>query len=94
MAVSVHLTFNASTLEDYRAVMQELDFANNMPEGLRTHYAWDQDGHLEIADVWDTPEQFQAFAEDRMGPAIGKVLGDKGNPPDSVEVRELESFYV
>lgn len=77
------------------AVSQEMDVANNPPDGLIVHTASEVDGRVRIVDVWESREKFLAFERDRLIPAIVKVSGmpaDAG-PPD-MEREVFEPYRV
>ena len=59
----------------YDRVNEEMDTANNMPDGLISHYGAKTDGEMLIVDVWDSKEHFERFENERLMPAVEKVLG-------------------
>ena len=79
----------AATEEQYRAVNEAMDTSGNPPAGLIVHTGGPSaDGQLRVIDVWESAEAFQAFATERLGPTIARVMGADG-PAPSVEIREL-----
>jgi hypothetical protein len=63
---------HAPNRELYEAVAQRLDLDTNRPEGLVLHAASETaSGEIEIIDVYDTVQQLEAFARDRLFPAFG-----------------------
>ena len=43
------------------------------------HVAWFEPDGLHVVDVWDSPEQFQAFTETQLMPGVQKI-GVEGEP--------------
>jgi hypothetical protein len=93
MAASVILEFEGVTLEQYDAVNAAMGIdsrtgAGDWPDGLLTHSAGlNDDGHLVVMEVWDTPEHQARFMEERLGAALAQ--GGVTEPPSSVTWIEL-----
>jgi hypothetical protein len=93
MAAGVILEFEGVTLKEYEAVNRALgiDSASgegDWPDGMVTHSAGlNEDGHLVVIEVWDTPEHQARFMEERLGEALAK--GGVTSPPSSVTWVEL-----
>lgn len=51
------------------------------PEGMIVHSAGQGDQGYYVYDIWESREAFQRFMEEKLGPAIGEVMG--GPPPES-----------
>jgi hypothetical protein len=52
----------SSTVEQYDEVMRRLEESGEMPaDGFDYHVAFISDGQLLVSEVWDSPEQLQAF---------------------------------
>ena len=62
-------------------VTKEMDVANDPPDGLIVHVNVAAGDATRVIDIWETREHFERFAESRLGPAIGKVLGERGIEP-------------
>ena len=79
----------AASEQQYRAVNDAMDTRGNPPAGLILHTGGPVDnGHLRVVDIWESGDAFQAFAAERLGPAIVQIMGDEA-PKPSVEIREL-----
>jgi len=50
------------------------------PEGLIVHSAVQGDQGYYVYDIWESREAFQRFLDEKLGPAIGEVMG--GPPPE------------
>jgi hypothetical protein len=53
------------------------------PEGMIVHSAGQGDQGYYVYDIWESREVFQRFMEEKLGPAIGEVMG--GPPPSGGE---------
>ena len=97
MAAGVILEFEGVTLNEYRAVNAALGIDHetgegDWPDGLVTHSAGlNENGHLVVMEVWDTPEHQARFMEERLGEAL--VKGGVTTPPSSVTWIELEAHH-
>ncbi len=74
------------TARDYDAVNAEIGVEGNPPPGLLLHCAGEVDGGWQIVDVWESEEQARRFDDERLTPAIEKVMGMRPpGPPPSTE---------
>jgi hypothetical protein len=75
MAVVMTAVIPAST-DMYDAINQEMGVSNdNLPNGLIAHYAAPTDNGMLLVDVWDSMDDFQTFAAEKLAPAMEKVTG-------------------
>ena len=93
MAVFAEMEFDGFTTDQYDAVDAALDPSGDPPDGLIAHSARLDGDTLRILDIWESPEQFQAFAESRLAPTIGETLGDEAPPPPQPRFTELHNAY-
>ena len=91
MAVMVILNWPSVSPQQYDEIRELVRWIDEAPAGGRAHIAafGEDGGHF--ADVWDSAEEFQAFVENRLTPAIEKV-GVEGQP--DVQVLPLHELYV
>ena len=62
----------------YDAVNKKMDIENNPPAGLIVHTAGRaENGSWRIFDIWESQEAFDRFNEERLGPALREVIGDR-----------------
>ena len=81
MAIGVQLDFTGATLDQYDQVIQKTGFTprgRGAPGGLFHWVTKTADG-IRVTDVWETREQFDAFAQEKIGP-ITQELGVPGPP--------------
>ena len=97
MTAGVILEFEGVTTKEYDAVNAALGIdmstgTGAWPDGLLTHSAGlNEDGHLVVMEVWDTPEHQSRFMDERLGEALAK--GGITGPPSSVTWIELVSHH-
>lgn len=93
MPTAIQMQFQNLGLDDYDRVCEALDFPSDWPDGLLAHGASEEDGKLRVVDIWDSPETYDRFVEERLGPAIGQALGDRAEQPQRKDV-PLHTFYA
>lgn len=81
MAVGVVMDFEGATSDQYDEVVRLMGFS---PRGAGApgsvfHWVAKTDGGLRITDVWETREQFEAFAQEKIGP-LSAQAGFPGPP--------------
>jgi hypothetical protein len=91
MPAELILEFEGVTTEQYFAVVLGIDPASgegDWPDGMVAHSAGlNENGHLVVIEVWDTPEHQARFMENRLSEALAKS-GITG-PPSGVTCIEL-----
>ena len=70
MAVAFLIEIPGFTPEQAAAVLQALDLENNPAAGQIFHLEGPMDGGMRVVDVWESPEAFQAFAQERLAAAF------------------------
>jgi len=48
----------------------------DLPPGMIAHLAWRTEGGLRYVDVWQTKDDYEAFAESRLHPVVHAILRD------------------
>jgi hypothetical protein len=81
------------TPDQYDAVDAAIDPESDMPDGLIAHSARFDGDTLKILDIWESAEAFGAFAESRLGPAIGETLGDDAPEQPQPKFTELHNVH-
>ncbi len=91
MAVRITIELPAS-IEDYDKVRAADD--DELPEGMIVHSAADQGGSVKVVDIWESAEAFAKFAEERLGPAVAKALGEGGPQPGEPQIEKLHNLEL
>jgi hypothetical protein len=96
MAVAVELSYHGpgATLDNYHQILEQL--GGVQPEGPHPdpgclfHWITEIGGGFRVTDVWRSQEQFEQFAQDRIGP-IGQQLGV---PEPQVKFIEVANYLT
>ncbi len=76
---ALEMLFSGGTIEQYEQVIAKMGFEHHGkgPPGALFHWVTKTDDGLKVVDVWESPEQFQAFADSQIGPFSAEVgLGE------------------
>jgi hypothetical protein len=75
MAVAAVLDFEGATLEQYDEVIARMNFSPGGPgaPGGMFHWCTATETGIRVTDVWESREQFDAFATDHIGPITASV---------------------
>jgi hypothetical protein len=98
MAAALILEFEGVTLKEYTAVNKALGIdpetgGGDWPDGMVSHSAGlNDDGHLVVMEVWDSPEHQARFMDERLGAALAQ--GGVAGPPSSVTWIELVAHHT
>lgn len=79
MAAVLSLRWAGVTPEQYDAMLAEVRWEAQVPDGLVLHVAWFEAGALHVTDVWNAEGDFERFFAERLAPAVQKV-GLPGQP--------------
>ncbi len=76
MAVGMLVQIPGMTQEVYEAIMSNMDWENQpKPPGFISHHAGaDADGMV-IFDTWESQQDWENFAQDRLGAAMAAAAG-------------------
>jgi hypothetical protein len=76
MPVTMYLPGPSESAHLYGPLNEELGVRDgNLPEGLLHHYATKTENGFNIFEIWESQEQFERFANERLLPAIRKLVG-------------------
>ena len=79
----------SSTTEQYDEVVRRLGEAGALPaEGFDSHVAFYADGQLFVDEIWDSPEQFEAFGK-RVMPLLADVALEHSGQPQVCEIHNI-----
>jgi hypothetical protein len=89
MAVGILINMPGVTQEQYEQVTTKLFGqypmrSEDAPDGLLMHSAGPTQDGWYVYDLWESPEQFQRFGEERVGPAMAEVVGAGGPPQPEI----------
>ena len=84
MAVVVRVDWPEVTAEQYEQARQIVNWERENPKGAIFHVASIANGGLRVVDVWETPEDFEAFAMQRLRPVTDQ-LGATTKPSVVIE---------
>jgi hypothetical protein len=87
MALGLYFTPSGFTPDIYDEAIKRLDAAGaGAPAGRTRHYALVSDGKVQVFDVWESMEQFEAF-----GATLLPIMSDLGVDPGEPMVAELHN---
>jgi hypothetical protein len=73
MAVVAHVLLRGVTPQQFDQVRAEVGYLEQAPVGGLIHITWWEGDDCHNIDGWESEEAFNAFGQDRLGPAIAKV---------------------
>jgi hypothetical protein len=92
MAVGVVLDFEGGSLDEYDRVIEKMGFepgGAGAPGGL-FHWVTKTDDGIRVTDVWESQEQFQQFAEEKIGP----ITQEMGLAQPQITVHEVHNYLT
>ena len=89
MSVVVRHMPKGLTREQYDEVSRRMEGSGTWPpDGLDMHVLFGPEGEMRVSEIWDSEQQFRAFAEQLMR-ALDEV-GVAYTEPEVLEVHELQ----
>ena len=80
MALGFYFTPSSFTPAQYDDTLDRLEAAGaGAPAGRLYHVALETDGQIQVFDVWDSQESFEAFGE-TLVPIMNALGADPGQP--------------
>jgi hypothetical protein len=80
MALSMYFTPSSFTPAKYDEAISRLEAAGvGAPAGRRYHVALETDGLIQVFDIWDSQESFEAFGKTLL-PIMVELGVDAGQP--------------
>lgn len=77
---------------ELEAVSAEMGVHDNHPDGLILHTFIETPDGVHVVDVWESAAHYDRFRDDRLMPAIGKVMAGRGvaieGPPPAPVISE------
>jgi hypothetical protein len=77
MTVATVLEFSGVTQEQYDRMGAELERRGASPTGLLIHVCGPTEGGWRIADIWESAEAFERFADEWLIPTMEVVGGPR-----------------
>jgi len=74
--IGVYIRPKAMTIEQYKAIDQKVRSASGEPRGMKLHTCFGESDGIAIFDVWDTEDDFHAFAA-----VLGPIVAAAGVEP-------------
>ena len=72
MAVCFIMDFDGGGADEYDATLADMELGGEIPTGGLFHGAGETETGWRVVDVWETAEQFEAFAQEKIGPLSAK----------------------
>jgi hypothetical protein len=80
MSVLIRFAPSLLTREQYDESVRRLtEMGEWLPEGLDYHVCFGEGENLKVSEIWDSPEQLQAFGEKLM-PVLAEIGIEAGEP--------------
>jgi hypothetical protein len=74
MALGIYFVHEGFTKDKYESAIKQLDAAGaGAPKGRTFHVALESNGEIQVFDIWESQEDFDAF-----GPTLMPILTDLG----------------
>jgi hypothetical protein len=74
MALGIYFAHNGFTPDKYASALKSLDSAGaGSPKGRTLHVALESDGAIQVFDIWESQEEFDAF-----GGTLVPILAELG----------------
>ncbi|HKO57944.1 MAG TPA: hypothetical protein VJ276_18905 [Thermoanaerobaculia bacterium] len=79
MATVMLMHWPEVTKEQYEQVRREVNWEGDMPKGAKFHVAWFGEQGFQVLDLWESQQDFDDFAQQRLMPGIQRI-GVQGQP--------------
>ena len=90
MALGFYFRPTGFTVDRYEEVIKRLEAAGaGSPEGRSYHVAMETDGEIQVFDVWESQEAFEAF-----GPTLVPIMSEVGADPGEPMVAPVHNVIV
>jgi hypothetical protein len=91
MAITMRMTWDGVTPEQYDQVRDLVGWERDRPTGGIVHEAWFIGDQLNVCDVWETVEDFEAFVQQRLMPGVATTgIADQPN----VQILPLYNYQL
>lgn len=73
MAIGVYVQNEGFTLDKYNEALKKLEAAGaGAPQGRTYHFAFGDENHVLVFDIWESQEAFEKFGE-TLVPVLGEL---------------------
>jgi len=80
MALGIYFMHGGFTPEKYGQAIEQLESAGaGSPKGRTNHFALESNGEIQVFDVWESQEEFEAFGATLM-PILAGLGVELGEP--------------
>ncbi len=73
MPTAMYMRWPGIGTDEYEQVRDIVRWEEDVPDGARFHVAAQDGDAMRVFDLWDSAEQFQAFVDSRLMPAVQQV---------------------
>lgn len=91
MAVVMRMRWDGVTPEQYDEAKRRVGWEEDPAEGGIFHTTWFEPETMRVVDVWESPDDFQRFVDERLMPAVQEI-GIEGEP--QVEISEAHDHWI
>ncbi|CAN5801215.1 hypothetical protein BH23CHL4_BH23CHL4_10580 [soil metagenome] len=91
MAVAVFISWEGMTSDQYETARQVVNWEGDPPSGLLLHVSAFGDQGLQVTDIWESAEDFQAFVQSRLMPGMAQM--GVSSQPETL-VREIHALFT
>jgi hypothetical protein len=80
MPTAMTMRYPGITLDQYDEACEKVNWEGDVPAGAIFHVAAHDGEAMRVFDIWESPEQFNAFVESRLMPVLVGELGIQTQP--------------
>lgn len=93
MSVAVEMNFSDATLDQYDQVIELMGMTagGQGPPGALFHWVTKTDDGIRVVDVWESKEQYERFAQEKIGP-LSMEAGFTG--PPEVTYHDVHNYFT
>jgi hypothetical protein len=91
MATVMEMKWSSISRDDYERAREAVNWEGDVPQGATLHVAWFEDG-LRVIDVWQSQQDFERFANERLMPKL-QELGIGSDEPE-VQFHDAHAYFA
>ena len=73
MATVMRMHWPEVTKDQYEQARKDVNWEGQTPAGAKFHVAWFDESGFNVVDLWDSPQHFQNFVDQRLMPAVRRI---------------------